>query len=125
MGDTIRPQEVIRVPARGKVEYLLFVYSIQLTRESAQMATTFAIGPDNAFPDVSKVLQAAPRVPLDFPTLDTYRHVQVAIWAVVDNLTRSELITSYPVITDIHIGQARELLQRAGFNPNSFRLFSP
>lgn len=48
--------------------------------------------------------------------------VQVAVWAVTDNVSRGELLTRFRA-TDADVVQARGLLRAAGIDPSSRRLY--
>ena len=111
------PRSAIVLTENSEQWFLVEAYCLGLHLENPTYDTDFSVS-GLATPQVVQVLEAAHRLAPE-PSVAA---IQVAVWAVSEDPTAQE-VTSIFSANQQDLNQARAILQEAGIDPNSRRMF--
>ena len=117
---TFRPVSKMVLTSNQPQEFILQTYCLDFHKANPSESTTFSVGAACS-PEVLQMLEALDKVPASKRSIGA---IQAAIWAVTENVSREELLARFPVTAE-DIESARAILQAAGIDPLSRRLFAP
>ncbi len=112
---TFRPvlSITLRPGTRTSKTYLFEAYCLDFHRDNPASSTSFSLG-GSASETVQAILTCGHEADVGA--------IQAAIWAVTDNVSKTELQSRFPV-TSSELESAREMLECAGVEVNTLRLF--
>lgn len=112
----------VRVKPKVELEITIEAYCLDLHRSNPSTSETFRIAPGSGGYDeeVIRLMQSLKDVPLKYRSI---KAIQIALWVITDNPTRSEVERVFPVSEDI-IEAAAWLLENIGIDPMEKKLFS-
>ena len=99
-------------------EFLFEAYCLDMNKNNILNSTTFSIG-DLASQEIITMLSAADELGSEEATM---RGIQISLWVLTDNPSLEELQSRYDA-DDEAIASAWAILDKAGLNPDSKRLF--
>ncbi len=99
-------------------EYIVEAYCLNFHRDNPGAGDTFAVEADSE-PLVTQILSALGGMPANQASIES---IQAAVWAVTDNVSRSELQARFPA-SNADIERAAAILQAAGLEPTIYQLF--
>ena len=116
-----QPVKSIILNSNEPKEYVLEAYCLDFHKENPSKESTFWVSPNLANSEIIDVLKTADR--LD-PEIATVPAIQTAIWALTEDMSEDELKERFRV-TPEDIENAKAVLEAAGFEAKTFRLYSP
>ena len=116
-----QPVKSIILNSNEPKEYVLEAYCLDFHKENPSKESTFWVRPDPANSEIIDVLKTADR--LD-PEIATVPAIQTAIWALTEDMSEDELKERFRV-TPEDIENAKAVLDTAGFEAKTFRLYTP
>jgi hypothetical protein len=118
-GFTYTPTSRILLTDSNEVAYLFTAYCMSFHKSNPEGSTLFSVS-GTADSDVSKILNAISSLS---PTVATTSAIQTAIWTVTDNISLSQLTSTFPSGVN-QIGNAKTILIAAGVDISSKQLFA-
>ena len=113
------PTSRILLTDLNEVEYLFSAYCLNCHKSNPEDSTIFSMsGTDNS--DVFKILNASSSL---LSVVATMEAIQTAIWTVTDNISLSELTSTFPSGVD-QIENAKTILIAAGVDISNKLLFA-
>ena len=116
-----QPVKSIILDSNEPREYVLEAYCLDFHKENPSKESTFWVSPNPANSEIIDVLKTADR--LD-PEIATVPAIQTAIWALTEDMSEDELKERFRV-TPEDIENAKAVLDTAGFEAKTFRLYTP
>jgi hypothetical protein len=116
---TFTPTAKMQLLSDQPADFLIEAYSINFYKANATESTRFAIG-QLADPKVQEILAAADAIAANQISQNA---IQIAIWAVTDNVAQDELFLRFPSATPDDVERAKTILVRAGIDMGSLKLF--
>lgn len=113
-----RPAAEISLAPKATAEYILLAYCLNFDRANPDPQSRFTVGRVDS-PELQKLFAVLSQVS---PQQRTIGSVQAAVWAITGDVTREQLQSRFPT-TEADIANARRLLERAGIDPRTKRLF--
>lgn len=118
-GGSYRPSETIELAEGEEKSYVIEGYCINAHKENPSNGR--ALVPDGLGDGVLvSVLDAVDRVR---EARDNLRAIQVAVWAITDDISAADLDDIGFPVPDRDIDVARKLIEVAGYDPTTFHLF--
>jgi hypothetical protein len=118
-GDTYWPTSTIELSSSDEVTYVFSAYCLNFHKSNPESSTHFTLS-GLANSNVVKVLNAASTLSSSTASLDA---IQTAIWVVTDNVSESELSSTFPVSVN-EISNAELILTTAGIDTSGKLLFT-
>jgi hypothetical protein len=117
-GGMFRPVSEISLSAKASAEYILLAYCFNFDRANPGPHAQFSVG-EPPSPEVRRLFEALNHAPAELRTIQA---VQAALWVIAGDVRKEELQGRFPV-DETHIAAARQLLERAGIETKTKRLF--
>ena len=113
-----RPIDRIVLAAKLTERFILLAYCLNFDRANPGADSRFSVATVEN-PGVKQLFALLPQLAADQRTVGA---IQIAVWVITDDVTRRQLQSRFPA-TEADIASARQLLERAGINVSTKRLF--
>jgi len=113
----------VRVEPQVEIETTIESYCLDLHKDNPSSSETFVITTTSQAgysEDAARLIQSLEDAPSEYKSL---RGIQIALWVIIENPTRSE-VNSVFTVYESSLEDAAWLLQNIGIDPNEKRLFA-